>query len=160
MLKIWNTESRDKRKLGYLRTPWGPRPGRQCSRCRGCWWARPGRPRQERRGWARPALRAPSARPTGPSSALCARETEQRRVFLYFFYVCTVLDSRLLHLPPLRFHCVPEDARIEPRTVASSAVAVRLSSHSATSHPMEWTKCSRVRKEKVRMVKAEKISKR
>ncbi len=43
------------------------------------------------------------------------------------------LYSTLLHLPPLRFHS--EDAGIEPRTVASSALAVRRSNQSAKSHP-------------------------
>jgi hypothetical protein len=37
-----------------------------------------------------------------------------------------VIFSTLLHLPPLRFHCV------EPRTVATSALTVRRSNHSAT----------------------------
>jgi hypothetical protein len=46
----------------------------------------------------------------------------------------SVLYSTLIHLPPLRF-TVSEDAGIEPRKVAISALAVRRSSHSATSHP-------------------------
>jgi hypothetical protein len=37
----------------------------------------------------------------------------------------------LLHLPPLRFHC----AGIEPRTVATTALAVRRSNPSARSYP-------------------------
>jgi hypothetical protein len=36
------------------------------------------------------------------------------------FWIFYVLYSILLHLPPLRFHCV-RDARIEPGTVASLA---------------------------------------
>jgi hypothetical protein len=39
-----------------------------------------------------------------------------------------VLNSALLHLQPLRSHCA-EDARIEPRTVATGALAVRRSNH-------------------------------
>jgi hypothetical protein len=44
-----------------------------------------------------------------------------------FFYV---LNSILLHLLPLRFHC----AGIEPRTVASLELAVGRCNHSAKSH--------------------------
>jgi hypothetical protein len=43
--------------------------------------------------------------------------------FFLFFYV---LYSSLLYLPPLRFQ---EDAGIKPRTVATSALAVRHSNH-------------------------------
>ncbi len=39
-----------------------------------------------------------------------------RGIFFYFFFFY-VRCSTLLHLPPLRFHCV--DAGIEPRTVAT-----------------------------------------
>ncbi len=53
-------------------------------------------------------------------------------VGIFFMYV---LYSTLLHLPLLRFHAVSEDVGIEPRTVATSALAVRRSKHSATSHP-------------------------
>jgi hypothetical protein len=52
--------------------------------------------------------------------------------FLRFFFLCTVY-SILLHLPPDSF--VSEDAGIEPRTVATSALAARRSNHSARSHP-------------------------
>ncbi len=47
-----------------------------------------------------------------------------------------VLYSTLLHLPPLRFHCVGGcwDETLQ-RTVATSALAVRRSNHSARSHP-------------------------
>ena len=45
--------------------------------------------------------------------------------FVYF----SVLYSILLHLPPHRFHCVG------PRTVATTALAVRRSIRSARSHP-------------------------
>jgi len=49
-----------------------------------------------------------------------------------------VLYSTLLHLPPPdSTESESEDAGIEPRTVASSAV--RHSSHSATSHPLSAT---------------------
>jgi len=51
--------------------------------------------------------------------------------FLYFsFYI---RYSTLLHLPPLIFN-VSEDAGIEPRTVATTALAIRRSNHSARSH--------------------------
>jgi hypothetical protein len=43
--------------------------------------------------------------------------------------------STLLHLPPHRFHCVGENAGIEPRTVATTALAIRRSNNSARSHP-------------------------
>jgi hypothetical protein len=43
----------------------------------------------------------------------------------------------LIHLPPLRFHCVAsEDTRIEPKTVATLALAVIRSIHTAKSHPL------------------------
>jgi hypothetical protein len=45
--------------------------------------------------------------------------------FLIFF----VLYSTLLHLPPLRFHCADGCCGIEPRTVATGALAVRRSNH-------------------------------
>jgi hypothetical protein len=45
-----------------------------------------------------------------------------------------VLYSTLLHLPPSD-STVSEDAGIEPRTVATSALAVRRSNHSAKSNP-------------------------
>ncbi len=55
----------------------------------------------------------------------------------YFLLVLSALYSRLIHLPPLRFHCVEGcwDSRMEPRTVPTSALAVRRSNHSARSHP-------------------------
>ncbi len=55
-----------------------------------------------------------------------------RVIFLYVLY------STLLHLLPLRFHCVGASEYagiIEPRTVAVFALAVRRSNHSARSHP-------------------------
>jgi hypothetical protein len=54
------------------------------------------------------------------------------KVFWIFFYV---LYSALLHLPPLRFLSVSEDAGIEPRTVVTSALAVRSCIHLARSLP-------------------------
>jgi hypothetical protein len=39
---------------------------------------------------------------------------------------------------------VSEDAGIEPRTVATSALAVRRSSHSATSHPLGYISSTRL----------------
>jgi hypothetical protein len=49
-------------------------------------------------------------------------------LFIYVRY------STLLHLPPLR-STVSEDAGIRLRTVASLALTVRRSNHSAKSHP-------------------------
>ncbi len=49
-------------------------------------------------------------------------------IFLFIFFVFFVLYSTLLHLPPLRFHCV-HGSGIEPRTVAIGALAVRRSNH-------------------------------
>jgi hypothetical protein len=60
------------------------------------------------------------------------------RGIFWIFKIMYVLYSTLLHLPPFRFHCVGE-CWIEPRTVATSALAVRRSSHSATSHPHSAT---------------------
>ncbi len=48
---------------------------------------------------------------------------------IFFF----VLYSTLFHLPPF-ISTVSEDAGIEPRTVATSALAVRRSTHSVRSH--------------------------
>ncbi len=45
-----------------------------------------------------------------------------------------VLYSTLLHMP-LSDSTVSENAGIEPRKVATKALAVRRSCHSATSHP-------------------------
>jgi hypothetical protein len=50
--------------------------------------------------------------------------------------IFSVLNSTLLHLPPVRFHPVSENAGIEPRTVAT--LAVRRSNHSVRSHPHGW----------------------
>ncbi len=71
------------------------------------------------------------------SSGLCS---DYRRVFLLkgdflYFFLFYVRYSTLFHLPPLRFHCV-EDAGIEPRTVAITALTVRRSNHPARSHPL------------------------
>jgi hypothetical protein len=54
-------------------------------------------------------------------------------IFFFFF----VLYSALLHLPPSD-STVPTDAGIEPRTVATGALAVRRSKHLARYHP--WGK--------------------
>ncbi len=56
------------------------------------------------------------------SRDLCA-DSKQGDFFDFFFYV---LYTTLLHLPP---PTVSEDAEIEPRTVATSALAVRRSNH-------------------------------
>ncbi len=47
-------------------------------------------------------------------------------IFLGDFLIFFVHYSALLHLPPLRFHCA---AGIEPKTVATGALAVRRSNH-------------------------------
>ncbi len=65
-----------------------------------------------------------------------ARQLKINRGIVLDFFMY-VLYSTLLYLPPLRYHCVSEDTGIEPRTVAISALAVRRSSYSATSHPVE-----------------------
>ena len=46
-----------------------------------------------------------------------------------------ILYLTLIHLPPLRFYYVGEDAGIEPRTFRLWQLAVRHSKHSARSHP-------------------------
>jgi hypothetical protein len=46
-----------------------------------------------------------------------SEDIKQGDFFLYVLY------STLLHLSSLRFHCMSEDAGIEPRTVATSALA-------------------------------------
>jgi hypothetical protein len=52
------------------------------------------------------------------------------------FSCISVLYSTLLHLPPLRFHCAGGCWDRKPRTVATSALAVRRSNHSVTSQPL------------------------
>jgi hypothetical protein len=47
----------------------------------------------------------------------------QQGDFFKFFCLFYALYSKLLHLLPLRFHDVSEDAGIDPRTVATSALA-------------------------------------
>jgi hypothetical protein len=56
-------------------------------------------------------------------------------IFLNFFFFY-VRYSTLIHLPSLRFYFVSEDAGIETRTVATTALAVRRRNHSARSHPL------------------------
>jgi hypothetical protein len=43
------------------------------------------------------------------------------------FFIVLYSTQALLHLQPIRFRCVSEDARIEIRTVATTALAVRRS---------------------------------
>jgi hypothetical protein len=54
--------------------------------------------------------------------------------FFGFFSLRTVRYSTLLHLPPSD-STVSEDAGIELRTVATTALAVKSSNHFARSHP-------------------------
>jgi hypothetical protein len=54
------------------------------------------------------------------------------------FFLFYVHYSILLHLTPLRFHCVAtqsEEAGTEPRIVATLALTARRSNNSARSHP-------------------------
>ncbi len=39
-----------------------------------------------------------------------------------WFFICLYFINIPFHLPPLRFHCLPTDAGIEPRTVATGAL--------------------------------------
>ncbi len=54
--------------------------------------------------------------------------------FLDYFYVCTLFKRHCFICRPSH-STVSEDAGIESRTAATSALAVRRSSHSATSYP-------------------------
>jgi hypothetical protein len=86
-------------------------------------------------------------RPRGPSRLIASRSFTFIRTMLrlqagisfkggfFGFFLFYVRYSTLFHLPSLRFHCV-EDAGIEPRTVATTALTVRRSYHSARSHPL------------------------
>ncbi len=57
----------------------------------------------------------------------------------HIFKVFKVLSSTLLHLPPLRFHCVvTEDAEIESMTIVTLALAVRRSNLSVRSHSLQY----------------------
>jgi hypothetical protein len=58
--------------------------------------------------------------------------------FFFGFFLFYVRYSTLLHLPPTDSP-VSEGARIEPRTVATTTLAVRRSNHSARSHPEKKT---------------------
>ncbi len=74
-----------------------------------------------------------------PNLALTWHETDNS-AWLNFFYV---LYSTLLHLPPLRFHCVG-GCWDRTRTVATLALAVRQSNYSARSHAWSagWLYCA------------------
>jgi hypothetical protein len=69
-------------------------------------------------------------------------------IFLFFggdFFSFFFLPySALLHLPPLKFHCADGCWDLTYRTVATGALAVRCSNHSARSHPpclqQEWSR--------------------
>jgi hypothetical protein len=52
--------------------------------------------------------------------------------FFGFFYICTVFNTASFAAPQI----VSEDAGIEPRTVATLALTVWSSNHSARSHPL------------------------
>ncbi len=54
--------------------------------------------------------------------------------WIFNFFFIYLRYSTFLHLPPSD-STVSEDARIEPRTVATTALAVRHSDHSARPHP-------------------------
>jgi hypothetical protein len=57
-----------------------------------------------------------------------------RGIILYFiFYICTVFNTAPSAAPS--GSTLSEDAGIEPRTVATPALAVRRSNHRARSHP-------------------------
>ncbi len=59
-------------------------------------------------------------------------------IFLGDFFSFSLQYSALLHLPPLRF-IVPTDAGIEPRTVATCALAVRRSNSNVQCMYQNWT---------------------
>jgi hypothetical protein len=60
---------------------------------------------------------------------------------LYCQHSLTISQPQtLLHLPPLRFLCVGGCFESNPGQVATSALAVRRSNHSARSHPLKYCK--------------------
>jgi hypothetical protein len=58
--------------------------------------------------------------------------------FLDFSFICTIFNTASSACRPSD-STVPEDAEIEPSTVATTALANRRSNHSATSHPLSAT---------------------
>jgi hypothetical protein len=91
-----------------------------------CWLTRPSR-------WLKSGG-SPSAHPAGTSPAISVGKRTALPKQGDFWIFCFVLYSTLLHLPPSDT-TVSEDAGIEPRTVATLALAVRRSNHSARSRP-------------------------
>jgi hypothetical protein len=55
--------------------------------------------------------------------------------YVHDYNSLTVLYSTLLHLPPPQDSTAREDAGIEPRTVAASALKVRRRENTARYHP-------------------------
>ncbi len=53
-----------------------------------------------------------------------------------FLYLFMYIIQQCFICCPLGFHALPEDAGIEPRTVATLALPARRSNHSARSHPL------------------------
>ncbi len=100
-------------------------------------WTTPSRRRHSLRGpkWAI------ASQPASTSTWKVSQNVFKKEGFfwIFFLFLCTVRHLTLLHLPPLKFHCGAEDAGIEPRTVATKALAVGRSNHSARSHPHNAT---------------------
>jgi hypothetical protein len=63
---------------------------------------------------------------------------QQWGILLDFFFLCTILHTASSADPQIPSdYIMSEDAGIEPRTGATSALAVKRSNHSARSHPLK-----------------------